>query len=117
MAFPTFTPPVAASPGSKKTQQLKLLKNEFGDGYTQAVRQGYNHIRRTISLNWDALTRAQRDTIIAFLEARGGDQTFYYQHYDEASPRKYTCEQWDSSNPDGVFSVSAELVESFEFDS
>lgn len=117
MAFPTFNPPVAPSPGTKKAQTVNLLKSEFGDGYTQAVRSGYNHMRRRLELSWEALTREQRNQIVSFFEEMGGDRTFYYQHYDESEPTKWTCEEWESANPDGVYTVRAILIESFQFDS
>ena len=72
MAFPTFTPPVPPSPGTANKPKVKLLKAEFGDGYTQTTRDGLNHVRRTLSLKWEFLTPTQAKTISAPLAASRG---------------------------------------------
>jgi phage-related protein len=116
MAFPTFTPPIDPSPGILKNYEMKLLEAEFGEGYTQIARQGYNHIRRKMSLRWDALDRTQRDEIMAFFIERGGDQTFWWQVHDEPEPSKWICKDFSSEHPDGIYKISAEFLESFEFE-
>lgn len=113
----TFTPPIAPSPGTTVKPTFKLLKAEFGDGYTQTTRHGLNHRRRSISLTWETLTPAQAATIIDFLNARGGDEPFWYTPSDELVPILWTCEEFeDKRKQGGLRTVSAVFVESFNLD-
>lgn len=113
MALDTFAPPVAPSPGSTMTPALKIREVEFGDGYTQPLPDGLNHIRMTIQLNWDGLTEAEMNTIWAFLVAHKGTTPFYYQTIGDADPRKWTCKEFERRKSSGLFTLSATLVESF----
>lgn len=114
MAITTFAPAVPPSPGSDIKTTVKKLQAEFGDGYSQAVPDGINSIRRELSLNWDMLTPDQSAVIIAFFEARGGCEPFYYTPSDDASPKKWTCDDWREKRGDGGFrSISATFKQSF----
>jgi phage-related protein len=109
----TFYPPVDPSPSTGRKTEFKLLKAEFGDGYTQITRQGLNHRRRKLTLSWDVLTDDQANEISGFLEARGGDETFYYTPPRETQPVKWTCETYDDNVVDGIRKVTAEFTQSF----
>lgn len=98
MPIETFHPPIAPSPGSSQKPELKLLKAEFGEGYTQSVGDGMNHIRKVFDLKWDALTDDQAVTIEAFLERHGGTKPFLYQHPRAKAPLKVTSEEWERTD-------------------
>ncbi|UIN38288.1 phage tail protein [Methylobacterium oryzae] len=93
MAVPTFTPPYAPTDSTDKPE-VKLLKAEFGDGYTQTAGDGMNHIRKVVDLSWEVLTPAQAKEIEAFFVARGGFEPFYYTLSDDDTPILWTCEEW-----------------------
>ncbi|MCS3740224.1 phage tail protein [Rhizobium sp. BK661] len=109
----TFYPPIDPSPSTGRKVEFKLLKAEFGDGYTGIARQGINHRRRKLTLNWDVLTDEQADEITGFLNERGGDETFHYTPPREDMPVKWTCETYDDNVVDGVRRISAEFIQSF----
>lgn len=113
MALLTFTPPIGPSPGTSHKPQLKILKAEFGDGYSQPTPDGINHIRRTVSLKWNALTYEQMEEIHAFFMRHKGTIAFYYRPFGERRSIKWTCEEFSSKTDDGIWEYSAELVESF----
>lgn len=114
MALETFTPPVQPSPGTSKKITPKILKAEFGDGYSQSSRNGHNHIRDEVSLSWDYLLRSEAEAIDAFFTARGGDQAFWYQPFLYQAPLKWTCETWDVKVAEnGGWQVSATLIRNF----
>ncbi|RWB95531.1 MAG: phage tail protein [Mesorhizobium sp.] len=117
MALETFVPPVPPMPGTRNKPELKLLKAEFGDGYTQTARDGINHMRRTLSLRWEKLLPWQKDEIIGFLEARGGSEAFYYTPSNETNPVKWTCEDWDDTRSNDGMDVTAVLRQSFNLES
>lgn len=113
MTFPTFTPPVEPSPGTTERPEFRLLRAEFGDGYSQITRDGLNHNRATVSLVWEVLTRPEHDAIVSFLTARGGDETFFYTVPGEPL-RKWTCAEWESNHAGaGYLSLTATLKQSF----
>lgn len=101
MALDTFDPPIPPSPGTKRKPRVRLLEVEFGDGYTQTTRDGLNHIRRTLSLEWELLTPTQAAEITDFLEEKGGDIPFLYQPSDDPAPLQWRCKDWDDTNGKG----------------
>ena len=111
----TFTPPIAPSPGTKSKPEIKLLKADFGDGYTQVVRDGLNHIRQVQTLVWERLLPDQAEIILAFLVERGGDQAFLYA-VGAGPVRKWTCEEWEHSyTSGGTRSITATFRQNFNF--
>lgn len=113
MSFPVFNPPVPPAVGAKIKREIKLLKAEFGDGYTSITRDGVNHIRRSYELEWPVLTEAESNAIVAFLEARGGDETFWFS-LGARDPMKVTCDTWEETeNSAGKFAITATFRQSF----
>jgi phage-related protein len=91
MASFSYTPSFEATEQSKP--RVRVFK--AGDGYQQRVRFGLNTNRKEWSLLFTNRTNTERDSIIAFLEARAGAETF-----DWIPPRgvsgKYICEDWQT---------------------
>ena len=113
MPLPTFTPTVRPSVGTRFSAKVKVLKAEFGDGYTQYAADGINNVRYELSLRWDILTPAQCDPMVAFFEARKGYERFQY-FASEDIVRKWTCETWERSKIEGgLWELSATFIESF----
>lgn len=107
MTLQTFNPPIPPS-SLKKRPRLKLLKADFGDGYTQTARDGMNHNRTIIDLTWDVLAPAQARAIVSFFEQHGGDQAFLY------NGTRFTCEVWDdTTGRGGLHSLTATFEQSF----
>jgi phage-related protein len=113
MPLPTFTPPVEPSPGTAYKRRINLWEADFGDGYSQPTPKGINHICKSVALAWDVLTYEQMCAIIDFFEERGGSQPFYFQPYGETAMGKWTCKDFAESTDDGVWSVTAELIQSY----
>ena len=114
MPLTTFVPSVAPSPGTSVKTSFKLLKAEFGDGYTQAGPDGLNFKRKTVNLTWDALTLTQANQIETFIEDLGGHTPFYYQPLGFAAPVKWTCEIFSKNLDAGYWKMTAEFVQSFD---
>ena len=85
----TYTPSFEATEASKP----RARKFQAGDGYEQRVRFGLNTNPKEWSLVFSNRTDTERDGILAFLDARGGVESF-----DWTPPRgtagKYVCEEW-----------------------
>lgn len=113
MGIPTFTPPIGPSPGTSHKPTVNLWEADFGDGYSQPTPKGINHIKRAVSLKWAVLTLEQMQEITGFFERMGGNQPFYFQPFGEHRTRKWTCKEWDFTTDSGIWTVAANLVESF----
>lgn len=113
MSLPTFRPPIGPSPGTKFAPQVKVLEAEFGDGYSQPTPDGINNIRETVELKWDGLTECEMHSIYDFFTARKGAQPFLYKPAGYHKPLAWTCKEWTRSLTDGVWKMSANLIQSF----
>jgi phage-related protein len=85
----TYTPSYEPTESSKP----RVRKFQAGDGYENRIRFGLNTDPKEWGLVFSNRTNSERDNILAFLEARGGAESF-----DWTSPRgitgKYVCEDW-----------------------
>lgn len=107
----TFTPVPLPSPGTSRKSKPKLLKADFGDGYTQTAPDGTNWIKDTATLTWDALTLTQANTIDAFFYTQGGWNPFYYTLSDDSTPSRWTCEDWELTRGEGgIRKITASLI-------
>lgn len=68
----TFTP----SYGAQLSVKPRVVRAQFGDGYSQRVVDGINNKPRKWQLTFAARTTAEIQPILAFLETQGGDQSF-----------------------------------------
>ena len=89
MATFTFTPSFEATESSKP----RVRKFTSADGYEQRIRFGLNTDPKEWDLTFSERSDTERDQITAFLDARGGVESF-----DWTSPRgipgKYVCDEW-----------------------
>ena len=92
MATFTYTPSFDATEASRP----RVRKFQSGDGYEQRIRFGLNTNPKEWQLVFSNRTDAERDLILAFLDARGGVESF-----DWTPPRgtagKYVCEEWQTT--------------------
>lgn len=87
----TFT--TAPDYGVQLSVKPRVRQAAFGDGYTQRVADGINTQAEEWALTFSARTASERDTILVFLEARNGVESF-----DWTSPAgtvgKFICLEW-----------------------
>ena len=112
MTIPTFLPPTPPSPGGTRKPQVNVLRAEFGDGYSQARPKGLRHVRRVVTLRWDALSFAEVEAIEAFLTERAGWQAFAYRPFGFAETVRWTCSDWESEHVP-PWRLTATLMEDF----
>ncbi len=94
-SFPTTVP--GPSYPIDKQAEPRIKRASFGDGYSQQAPDGINYNLYTWNLVWEVLTSDEKDTIEAFLESKGGYQTFEWE--DPASDTyKVKCTGWTISN-------------------
>ena len=90
----TFAPPVFPNVGSSRDVKARVLTAQFGDGYSQRAPDGLNAVGKTLTIEWQKLTKAQAQEIEDFFVARGGATAFFYQPPKESAPLKWTCAAW-----------------------
>jgi len=91
--FPSITPTY----GAQKTSQPNVRTVQYGDGYSQRLVYGLNQNPKQWSLTWN-VSETDSDTIEAFLDARGGAESFDWAPPGESSA-KWICQQWSKTIP------------------
>lgn len=92
--FPSITPTY----GAQKTSQPRVRTAQFGDGYSQRLRYGLNTNPKQWDLTWN-VSETDADTIEAFLDARGGAESFDWTPPDGGTSAKFICSQWNKTIP------------------
>lgn len=109
--FPAITP----SYGATKTSEPKVNSVQFGSGYEQRVVFGINQNPKVWDLSWNNITEANADTIEAFLDARGGQESFDWTPPAESTSYKWVCQQWNKQiNYTGRATITATFRQVFE---
>lgn len=91
--FPSITPTY----GAQKSSQPNVRTVQYGDGYSQRLTYGLNQNPKQWSLTWN-VSETNADTIEAFLDARGGAESFDWTPPD-GSTGKWICPQWSKTIP------------------
>lgn len=92
MVYQVFPDTIGPSFPVDVSSEPKVLRTEFGDGYTGEAPDGINYNLKTFNLTWDVLTTAEKVEIIDFLDARGGYQTFEWEF--ETVTYRVKCRKW-----------------------
>jgi len=110
MATFTYTASFTASESS----QPSVRKVQFGDGYEQRLRFGLNTDPKIWQLTFANRTDSERETILNFLEARGGAESFDWTP-PRGSAGKYVCSEWNMNMLNcNNNTITATFVEVFE---
>ena len=87
--FPNFDP----APGMTKQSAPAVRSIQFGSGYSQRATFGINQNPKAYNLTF-RVSETEADTIEAFLDARGGVESFSYTPPGEAASSKFVCQEW-----------------------
>ncbi len=98
----------------------QVLKNEFGDGYTQRISNGLNNLKQNLTVNFANRTKADVDDIVAFFETKKGVTAFTFTVPDSNSGSselavKVICPDWSQNwEHDDYYSVNATFERVYE---
>lgn len=96
---------------SKRNTNTRILKQDFGDGYSQRAGDGIN----TTVDTWDIEFRGTStviDGIVTVLESKAGHTNFTWSY---AGTQKWICKQWSYADLGGdTRSLSATFEEVFD---
>ena len=111
--MPTFN--WVISGGTKKRSKPRVLRNQFGDGYSQRIADGINTDAKTWDVAIQYRTTTEADAIEAFLDARGGVDSFDWTPPLSATAIKVICQTWDRDIAHGAAqAISAVFEQVFE---
>lgn len=110
MAYLTFAPPVRPKT-SAGTTQVRVLSNDYGEGYSQVIDDGINCISESLNLTWPVLTFEQAEQITAFF--KGNKSRPFYWGLPGQPAKKWRCLKWQRTFQRGTCSLSAEFTEVF----
>lgn len=112
MARETFTWAVSSQ---EQTAAPRVIKTQFGDGYSQRTADGINNVERSWSFSSGNKRGALADEIDAFLARHGGWKWFWWTPHRQTTPVKVTCEDWKKLEGMGrLASVSGTFKEVFD---
>lgn len=101
------------APGQSKNVTPRVLKAQFGDGYSQRVGDGINFKPRTYQLVFNREMSVILE-IDAFLNARAGIEAFIWTPLN-GTAGVWLCESWVKTDTLlNVGSISATFIEVFE---
>lgn len=110
----TFDPPRTPTTESGKETKIRILKSDFGDGYSQRAGDGLNATAASATLVWDVLTASEAAEIDDFFRDQGGYTAFYYTLPGESTQKSFTCESWSQSYTELHYKISAKISQVFD---
>lgn len=89
-AFPSYTP---TSPVTITTKP-RVLKSDFGDGYSQRSSDGLNPFDRTLEMTFERLSAADATVIENFLAGCAGVTSFTFTIPLTSTTYSWVCPEW-----------------------
>jgi phage-related protein len=99
-------------PGAQAKIAMRTRKVQFGDGYSQTLRDGINNVTETWPLTFEG-NWTEIQPIYDFLKSHGGDTSFYWT--SPVGPKLlWKVESFNLTSLGGnIYSLTAEFVQSF----
>ena len=98
-------PDIAPSQSTTYEQQFKVIRNNFGDSYTQRSADGLNNKPRSLNMSWELKPVADIEAIKAFLDARAGVEVFEYTPVGESVELKWTAGKYNETPNNKLYST------------
>lgn len=99
---------------ARKTTNTRILKSDFGDGYSQRAGDGIN----TTPDTWEVEFRSNSTniaTIVSTLESKAGHTSFTWTAPSDSTAKKWICKSWSwSSLGNTMRSLTATFEEVFD---
>jgi phage-related protein len=116
MALTTWTPSPVPTDTLTVQTRANIARLQFGDGYTARLAGGINSLVREVQLNWRNISQSEKDALVAFLEARGGQEAFLYTLPTDATEYAWTSQEWTVDHVKGtvIYNLTATLVQEFD---
>ena len=114
MSYETL--PITPTYGGDFGFKANVLKNNFGDGYSQTAANGINSVSATLNLEWSCLSLNDKISLCEdFFALLAGSTPFYYTPYGTFTGLLWKCVQWGAIPlSKDLFRVTATLEQSFD---
>ena len=109
--------PLAAliSQSSSASTEFRVIKAQYGNGYSQRAPDGINNSVGSWDLAWDNITAAEFGVITAaFEQARGADYFTWLAPGDLVTKRWIVAKYTKAAMSGDIYSVSANLQQVFD---
>lgn len=111
----TFDPPIKPSPGTGGNWRPRIIRTQFGDGYSQRTEDGLNPVVGQYRLYWELLTPDQYREIVDFLREHVAE-AFLWAIPGQDVPLVWTVAQYDDNFADPVRNQTLTATFQQEFD-
>ena len=91
LTFPDYRP---SFQGTSKSTKPKVIKNDFGDGYSQRTADGLNFKPQDWGVSFEGFKVAEINTIESFLDDHGGYIAFWWTPERGSTSKKFICPEW-----------------------
>lgn len=109
---PEALPP---SPSTAPRKNFRVLRADFGDGYSQRTPDGLNVQMEEWTMVWSNVTLAEKNVITNFIDSLQGVGAFYYTMPGESIQKVWSCDAI-TATPDGYnnFQLSATFKREYD---
>jgi phage-related protein len=115
MPAQTFTPVVNPTPPISAKITPRVLRAQFGDGYSQRAGDGLNTKKRTYELSWETLILSEVDAIIGFFEGLEDGEAFLWTPNDGSAQGLFVVSDWSRTRLTAAeYSCTATFTEEFD---
>lgn len=88
---------------------FKVIKTQFGNGYSQRRPDGINNRMENLSITWEYVSAAQKTTILAALDATDGSDYITY------NSNRYIVSEYNISEQSGdIFTINATFEQVYD---
>lgn len=101
--------------GSGGTEEYRVRRVDFGDGYSQRGRKGKNSRRQQWRLQWTKISEADAEVLRDFFGDAGGVDVIEWTPVAQATELKWTATGW-TNDPSGPGLMDCSIVLTQEFD-
>jgi phage-related protein len=106
--------PWEASMGTSKETKARVIKTQYGDGYSQRLGDGINSIDQSWQVTVKAKSLSEADDIEAFLSSHSGAAPFLWPTRSVPSGIKVTCDAWRRQDRFSSGIISATFLQVFD---
>jgi phage-related protein len=117
MPLDTLTISVDDSSPPHGENNARVLRTDFGDGYSQRAAQGINNVDKIWNITSIPYSSSDAQTFDEFFRTHGGYTAFYWTPPGHSEPLKFTCSKWSLNGVQGsnlYYRVTATLRREFD---
>lgn len=112
VALPTDPVP---SYGTDMSEEPRIRKVQYGDGYSQRSNDGLNAVRQRWTVVWAGIKRTEAETLRLFFKGEKGTGIITWTPFDQSEELKFTAGAFRST-PASANTTDCSVILTQEFD-